>query len=39
MSCPTGALSYKGSTTSEMERDRNKLEFIVNAREKKLWNP
>jgi bidirectional [NiFe] hydrogenase diaphorase subunit len=39
MSCPTGALFYKGSTASEMERDRNKLEFIVNAREKKLWNP
>ena len=38
MSCPTGALFYKGSTASEMERDRNKLEFIVNAREKKLWN-
>jgi len=39
MSCPTGALFYKGSTTSEMERDRTKLEFIVNAREKKQWIP
>ena len=38
MSCPTGALFYKGSTVSEMERDRTKLEFIVIAREKKLWN-
>jgi bidirectional [NiFe] hydrogenase diaphorase subunit len=38
MSCPTGALFYKGSTVSEMERDRTKLEFIVNAREKKEWN-
>jgi bidirectional [NiFe] hydrogenase diaphorase subunit len=38
MSCPTGALFYKGSTVSEMERDRTKLEFIVNAREKKQWN-
>ena len=38
MSCPTGALFYKGSTVSEMERDRGKLEFIVNAREKKQWN-
>ena len=39
MACPTGALFYQGSTASEMERDRTKLEFIVNAREKKLWNP
>ena len=38
MSCPTGALFYQGSTASEMERDRSKLEFIVNAREKKQWN-
>jgi bidirectional [NiFe] hydrogenase diaphorase subunit len=37
MSCPTGALFYKGSTVSEMERDRTKLEFIVTAREKKQW--
>jgi bidirectional [NiFe] hydrogenase diaphorase subunit len=37
MSCPTGALFYKGSTTSEMERDRSKLEYIVIAREKKQW--
>ena len=37
MSCPTGALFKKGSTVGESERDRSKLEFIVNAREKKLW--
>ena len=37
LSCPTGALFYKGSTVSEMERDRAKLEFIVTAREKKQW--
>ena len=37
MSCPTGALFYKGSTVGEMERDRDKLEFIVTAREKKQW--
>ena len=37
ISCPTGALFYKGSTVSEMERDRTKLEFIVTAREKKQW--
>ena len=35
--CPTGALFHKGSTVAEMERDRGKLEFIVTAREKKLW--
>jgi bidirectional [NiFe] hydrogenase diaphorase subunit len=38
MSCPTGALFQKGSTVGESERDRTKLEFIVNAREKKQWN-
>jgi bidirectional [NiFe] hydrogenase diaphorase subunit len=38
MSCPTGALFKKGSTVGESERDRTKLEFIVNAREKKQWN-
>jgi bidirectional [NiFe] hydrogenase diaphorase subunit len=38
MSCPTGALFKKGSAVGESERDRNKLEFIVNAREKKQWN-
>ena len=37
MACPTGALFYQGSTVSEMERDRTKLEYIVNAREKKQW--
>ena len=35
--CPTGALFNKGSTVGEMERDREKLEFIVTAREKKQW--
>jgi bidirectional [NiFe] hydrogenase diaphorase subunit len=39
MSCPTGALFHKGSTAAEMEHDRDKLEFIVNAREKKQWLP
>lgn len=38
MSCPTGALFKKGSAVGESERDRGKLEFIVNAREKKQWN-
>jgi bidirectional [NiFe] hydrogenase diaphorase subunit len=35
--CPTGALYHKGSTVAEMERDRSRLEYIVTAREKKLW--
>jgi bidirectional [NiFe] hydrogenase diaphorase subunit len=39
MACPTGSLFYKGSTVSEMARDRSKLEFIVTAREKKQWIP
>jgi bidirectional [NiFe] hydrogenase diaphorase subunit len=35
--CPTGALFHKGTTVAEMERDRSRLEYIVTAREKKLW--
>jgi bidirectional [NiFe] hydrogenase diaphorase subunit len=35
--CPTGALFNRGSTVGEMERDRSKLDYIVNAREKKQW--
>jgi bidirectional [NiFe] hydrogenase diaphorase subunit len=35
--CPTGALFKKGSTAGEMEHDREKLEYIVTAREKKQW--
>ena len=35
--CPTGALFDKGATVGEMERDRDNLEFIVTAREKKQW--
>lgn len=35
--CPTGAIFRKGETTGEKERDRNKLEFLVRAREKKEW--
>ena len=38
LSCPTGALFKRGSTVGEMTRDRSKLEFIVNAREKNQWN-
>jgi len=36
--CPTGALFHRGATVAEMQRDRSRLEFIVNAREKKQWN-
>jgi bidirectional [NiFe] hydrogenase diaphorase subunit len=35
--CPTGALFRKGATAGEMAHDREKLEFIVTAREKKQW--
>lgn len=35
--CPTGAIFHKGSTVGEMVRNRSRLEFIVTAREKKLW--
>lgn len=35
--CPTGALFKKGATVGEMAHDREKLEFIVTAREKKQW--
>ena len=38
MACPTGAIFYKGATTAEMQRDRTRLEFIVNARKHKQWN-
>ncbi|MBA4138452.1 MAG: bidirectional hydrogenase complex protein HoxU [Opitutus sp.] len=38
MSCPTGALFYRGATAGEMVRDHSRLGFIVNAREKKQWN-
>ena len=38
MSCPTGALFQKGSAVGESERHREKLEFIVTARDKNLWN-
>lgn len=38
LACPTGALFHQGSTAAEMQRDRSKLEYIVNAREKKQWN-
>jgi bidirectional [NiFe] hydrogenase diaphorase subunit len=36
--CPTGALFRQGATVAEMEKDRQLLAFLVNAREKKQWN-
>ncbi|KKJ00240.1 bidirectional hydrogenase complex protein HoxU [Prochlorothrix hollandica] len=36
--CPTGAIFNKSSTTGEKVRDREKLEFLVNARENKQWS-
>ncbi len=35
--CPTGAIFRKGSATGEKERDREKLSFLVTAREKHQW--
>ncbi|CAN1211526.1 bidirectional hydrogenase complex protein HoxU [Tumidithrix helvetica PCC 7403] len=35
--CPTGAIFRAGSTVAEMKHDRDKLEFLVTAREKKEW--
>ncbi len=35
--CPTGAIFRKGDTTEEKLGDREKLEFLVTAREKKEW--
>jgi bidirectional [NiFe] hydrogenase diaphorase subunit len=35
--CPTGALFRKGSTVAEMIKDRDKLKFLVIAREKHQW--
>jgi bidirectional [NiFe] hydrogenase diaphorase subunit len=38
MACPTGAIFRKSSTVSEMDHGRDKLDFLVRAREKKQWN-
>ncbi|MDJ0678978.1 MAG: bidirectional hydrogenase complex protein HoxU [Xenococcaceae cyanobacterium MO_167.B52] len=35
--CPTGAIFRKGTTTAEKQRDRAKLQFLVDAREKHEW--
>jgi bidirectional [NiFe] hydrogenase diaphorase subunit len=36
--CPTGALFFQGTTVAEMERDPEIVAFLVNAREKRLWD-
>jgi bidirectional [NiFe] hydrogenase diaphorase subunit len=38
MACPTGAIFAQGSTVAEMDHQRAKLTFLVDAREKKQWN-
>ncbi len=35
--CPTGALFRQGSTVAEMKKDRELLDFLMTAREKKQW--
>jgi bidirectional [NiFe] hydrogenase diaphorase subunit len=36
--CPTGALFKQGATVAEMRKDKDKLAFLVTAREKKQWD-
>ncbi len=38
MSCPTGAIFAQGDTVAELDHQRNKLNFIIQAREKHEWN-
>jgi bidirectional [NiFe] hydrogenase diaphorase subunit len=38
LACPTGAIVRRGATVAELERDRGRLGWLVNAREKKQWN-
>jgi bidirectional [NiFe] hydrogenase diaphorase subunit len=35
--CPTGALFRQGATVAEMEKDKEKLAHLMQAREKKQW--
>jgi bidirectional [NiFe] hydrogenase diaphorase subunit len=35
--CPTGALFRQGATVAEMEKDKDKLRFLMQARETKQW--
>jgi bidirectional [NiFe] hydrogenase diaphorase subunit len=36
--CPTGALSRKGVTVSEMTKDTHRLEFVSQARHERVWD-
>jgi len=36
--CPTGALSRKGVSVSEMTKDKQKLEFLGEARRERVWD-
>ncbi|MGF1583212.1 MAG: bidirectional hydrogenase complex protein HoxU [Gemmataceae bacterium] len=36
--CPTGAIFRQGATVAEMVKDRTRLQFVVDAREKNEWN-
>ena len=36
--CPTGALSRKGVSVSEMTKDKHKLEFLSEARHERVWD-
>jgi bidirectional [NiFe] hydrogenase diaphorase subunit len=37
LACPTGALFRQGSTVAEMQHDRERLSWLMTAREKKQW--
>jgi bidirectional [NiFe] hydrogenase diaphorase subunit len=36
--CPTGALFRQNSTVAEMQHDRQRVEYVITAREKRQWN-
>lgn len=38
MACPTGALFSRGSSVAELDHHREKLHFLIDARERKEWN-
>jgi bidirectional [NiFe] hydrogenase diaphorase subunit len=37
MACPTGALFHQGDTVAELDHHRDRLGFLLTAREKKQW--
>jgi bidirectional [NiFe] hydrogenase diaphorase subunit len=38
MSCPTGAIFTQGASVAELQHGRDKLEFLITAREKRQWS-